>query len=74
MEVELLGCPFCGAKPEVETDERTYVIKCVADRCGVEPRTFALSNLQEVADEWNTRAQTTGASHSEQTTARTPSR
>jgi hypothetical protein len=44
---QLLPCPFCGERPEV--NERTGIVRCHAPRCGVQ--VMALSE-----NYWNTRA------------------
>jgi hypothetical protein len=56
MEDELLGCPFCGEQPVIDDDGDRVVIKCMADVCGVEPRTFSLPDIEQAREEWNTRA------------------
>lgn len=53
-EDELLSCPFCGARPELETGGAYEDVACVNPLCLVQPTATGVSETS-ARETWNTR-------------------
>lgn len=51
---ELMSCPFCGDKPQIEHDKEFEDIACLNIYCMVQPRALGLST-KSARETWNTR-------------------
>lgn len=71
----LRECPFCGAAPRIDTNERSTFISCVNRDCGVQPEGQEFADFEfadhkaEAIAAWNRRAATTGRETREATNA-----
>lgn len=50
---ELLGCPFCGARPELEREGEHEDIACLNTSCLVQPRALGIAEYP-ARQTWNT--------------------
>ncbi|MCI5209679.1 MAG: hypothetical protein D3910_13000 [Candidatus Electrothrix sp. ATG2] len=56
---QLLDCPFCGQKPEVDSGKRQGVeywnVSCLNDACLVHVETDDFESIEKAILAWNTR-------------------
>lgn len=62
MKTNLKVCPFCGNVPEYDIvhsiwhpDDTYYVVRCINDRCKLQPYTAAYKCKASATKDWNKR-------------------
>ena len=59
--IKLKPCPFCGEMPTIgemheDCGDLGYSVMCINNKCPIEARTAWHTDLKEVVEAWNRRA------------------